>query len=716
MSKNYVKVPIIMQMEALECGAACLAMILAYYGKWIPLEEIRSTCGISRDGSSAKNIIRAAKSYGLIAKGYKTSIEQLKTYKFPCILFWEFNHFVVLNGFKKNCAIINDPARGTVSISMDQFNNSFTGVCLKFEPGENFKAEGKPKSVVDFAKSKLKGTLTPFIFITTTGLITTIIGILNPIFSRIFLDRILAQESYNWLYFLIGTMSIIAFIQILALLIHSLYILKIQGKLAIVANSSFMWHVLRLPMDFFSQRMAGDIASRQISNEDIASTLISKLAPVVLNFCSLIFYLFIMIRYSLILTLIGVSTIIINVFLANIISRRRINITRVQMRDMGKLYSATLSGIDMIETVKSSGAENGFFEKWTGYQAALNTSTVKFTKLNQYLGQLPSLIQSISSIAILIFGVLFIMQGNFTVGMLLAFQGFMSSFISPVNSLIDVGQNIQEMRTAMERIDDVFNYKPDIVYNNNSLDENTQYHKLSGALEINNITFGYCKLDEPLIENFSLKLKPGARVAFVGASGCGKSTLSKLISGLYKPWSGEILFDGKPIEQITREVFTGSISVVDQDITMFEDSISNNLKMWDKSIEDFEMILSARDAHIHEDIMARDGDYSYKILEGGRNFSGGQMQRLEIARVLSQDPTIVILDEATSALDAKTEHEVVKSITDRGITCIIIAHRLSTIRDCDEIIVMDNGKVIERGTHNELMAKNGAYTKLITVE
>lgn len=718
MIRKIAKVPVIMQMEALECGAACLAMILAYHKKWIPLEKVREDCGVSRDGSNLKDMVNAASAYGLKYDAYKCGVDDLKTLPLPAIIHWNFNHFVVLNGFKKNAAVINDPARGTVVVDIQEFDESFTGVVLCLEPTEEFVAEGKPKSVFEFAKKRLKGTLVPFIFVMLTGLLMTLAGIINPVFSRIFMDRILTGQNPDWLIPVIAGMGSIVVFQLIVQSINTIYMLKIRGKLAIVANSMFMWHVLRLPMNFFSQRHVSDIALRQDSNETVAETLIAGLAPVLLNCVLLFFYLIVILSISWQLSLIGIIAVIINMFMANYISKKRINITRAQMRDAGKLAASTSSGVEMIETIKSSGAENGFFERWAGYQASVNSSVIKFEKLNQYLGALPSIIQNLANMAILLIGILFIMEGteNFTVGLLFAFQGYLSSFVAPVESLRGVGQQFQEMRTSMERIEDVMNYKTDVEYTSGSVDETADYSKLTGQVEIKDLTFGYKKLSDPLIENFNLKLTPGSKVALVGASGCGKSTLAKLISGLYKPWSGKILFDGHPISDIKREVFTASLAVVDQDIIMFEDSVASNIKMWDNSIENVSMVSAAKDAQIHEDIMRRPGGYNYLIRENGKNFSGGQRQRFEIARALAQDPTIIILDEATSALDSKTEFDVINSITDRGITCIIVAHRLSTIRDCDEIIVLDNGKVIERGTHDELYANGGLYTELITTE
>lgn len=716
-TKGVAKVPVIMQMEALECGAASLTMILAYYGKWLPLEQIRADCGVSRDGSNAKNVMKAARSYGLTAQGYRYEPEDLKEKgKFPCIIHWNFNHFIVLNGFSKGKAHLNDPAKGNYSVSMEEFDRSFTGICMMFEPGEDFKPEGKPKSVLEFARKRLVGARVAVIFLVLTTLISSLLGVISPIFSRIFLDRLLTGQNPEWFYPFLGALALFSVIQITVAWIQTVFSLRINGKMAVTGSSVFLWKVLRMPMEFFSQRMAGDILQRQQSNSTIAETIVNTLSPLVLNTIMMVFYLVVMIRYSLLLTMVGLVSIIMNMFVARIISAKRVNITRVQMRDSGKLASASVAGIDMVETIKASGAENGYFEKWSGYQASVNTQKVRFQRLNQYIGMIPGIVSDITDTVILILGIWMTMSGEFTVGMIMAFQGFMASFSGPATTLITAGQTMQEMRTDMERVEDVMSYPADVEYGPDEETEDGGYDKLSGYVEIKDITFGYSKLGEPLIENFSMTLEPGSRVAFVGASGCGKSTLSKLISGLYSPWSGEILFDGKCMSQIDRSVFTGSLAVVDQDIILFEDTIANNIKLWDNSIEDFEMILAARDANIHEDIVKRDGGYQYKITEGGKDFSGGQRQRLEIARVLAQDPTIVILDEATSALDAKTEYEVVRSIQDRGITCIVVAHRLSTIRDCDEIIVLDNGKVVERGTHKELYAMNGIYTKLISNE
>ena len=706
-----------MQMEALECGAACLAMVMAYYGKWVPLEQVRYDCGVSRDGSNARNVLVAARNYGFDAQGFRCEISSLKeNMDLPCIIHWNFNHFVVLDGFRGNYAYLNDPARGEVKVSMEEFDQAFTGICLQIKPGEEFVPGGKPKSTLEFARKRLAGAGAAVLFVLLSTVIGYLFGIVNPVFARFFMDRLLTGENRELLMPFIGLLALMGAAQIVVAWVQAVYSLKINGKMAIVGNSTYMWKVLRMPMEFFSQRMSGDILQRQSTNASIASVLINTLTPLALNTIMMIFYLVVMIRYSAILTAVGIITIILNLIVSRFISAKRVNITRVSMRDSGKLAAATVSGIQMVETIKASGAENGYFQKWAGYQASVNAQNVKYAKLNQYLGVIPTLLSAIADAAVLVLGVWLAMRGEFTLGMIMTFQGFLSSFMSPAMTLISASQTIQEMRTEMERVEDVMQYPSDTGFSDEPLKEDADYSKLSGAIELKNVTFGYSRLGEPLIRDFSMSMEPGSRVAFVGASGCGKSTLAKLISGLYQPWSGEILFDGKHISEIDRNVFKGSVAVVDQDITLFKDTIADNIKMWDDSIEDFEMILAARDAQIYDDIMARDGGFYGKLTEGGKDLSGGQRQRIEIARVLAQDPSVIIMDEATSALDAKTEYELVKAVKDRGITCIVIAHRLSTIRDCDEIIVLNKGLVVERGTHDELYSKGGYYTELIATD
>ena len=713
-TKGRAHVPVIMQMEALECGAASLAMVMAYYGKWVPLEQVRLDCGVSRDGSNARNMLVAARSYGFEAQGFRCETAALRDgIELPCIIHWNFNHFVVLDGFRGNYAWINDPARGEVKVPLEEFDRAFTGVCLQIVPGEDFEPSGKRKSTLAFARSRLKGAGAAVAFVLLSTVIGYLFGIINPAFSRFFMDRLLTGENRELLYPFLLLMIAMGLAQVIVSWVQAVYSLKINGKMAIVGSSEFMWKVLRMPTEFFSQRLAGDILQRQGTNASIASTLVNTLTPLLLNTMMMIVYLVVMLRCSVLLTVVGLVTIVLNLLVSQLISAKRVNITRVQLRDAGKLSAATVSGIQMVETIKSSGAENGYFQKWAGYQASVNAQSVRFARLNQILGMIPSALSAIADALVLILGVLLAMQGKFTLGMIMLFQGFLNSFMSPAMMIISAGQSLQEMRTEMERVEDVMQYPTDPHFSDAPLSEDEDYSKLSGEVEIKDISFGYSRLGQPLIRDFSIHIRPGSRVAFVGPSGCGKSTLSKLISGLYQPWSGEILFDGKPIESIDRSVFTGSVAVVDQDIVLFEDTIAGNIKMWDESIEDFEMILAARDAQIYDDIMARDGGFYGTLTEGGKDLSGGQRQRLEIARVLAQDPSIIIMDEATSALDAKTEFELVKAVKDRGITCIVIAHRLSTIRDCDEIIVLDHGQVVERGTHEELMARGGAYTELI---
>jgi NHLM bacteriocin system ABC transporter peptidase/ATP-binding protein len=714
-SHRTARVPVILQMEALECGAASLAMVMAYYDRWIPLEQVRYDCGVSRDGSNARNIMLTGKHYGMEVKGFRCEPDALKEQgTFPCIIHWNFNHFVVLDGFGRNYAMLNDPARGRVKVSMEEFDNSFTGVVLMFTPGENFEPGGKRESVLSFVRKRMKGTRTAIIFTVIMTLLGYLFGLIDPGIRRFFMDRLLSGENRELLMPFLCIVAGLGILQIIVAWIQGIYNLKLSGKMAAVGNATYMWKVLKLPIVFFSQRMSGDIQGRQASNASIAETLVNTLAPLALSAVMMVFYLVIMIRYSLLLTLIGVISLMLNLAVTMIISNKRMEVMRVTLRDNGKLMATTIAGINQIETLKASGAENGFFQKWSGYQASVNAQQVRVQKMEQYLGAIPGLVSALADSAIVVMGVWLAMQGRFTLGMITAFQLYLSNLMSPAEELINAGSSIQTMRAEMERVEDVMNYPDDVRFAPEPAEGTEDYAKLKGHVEMKNVTFGYSRLAKPLIEDFNMELKPGGSIALVGMSGSGKSTLSKLISGLYAPWSGEILFDGKPLNTIPQSIFTGSLAVVDQEIVLFEDTIANNIRMWDQSIKDFEVILAARDAQLHDDIMQRDGGYNAMLSENGRDLSGGQRQRMEIARVLAQDPSIIILDEATSALDAKTEHDLVTAVRERGITSIVIAHRLSTIRDCDEIIVLDHGKVVERGTHEELYSKGGYYTEMIS--
>lgn len=713
------RVPQIMQMEALECGAASLAMVCAYYGKWIPLEQVRADCGVSRDGSSALNIVKAARTYGFDARGYRFEPESLRDNAvFPCIVHWSFNHFVVVRGFKGKHVYLNDPARGEMKVPLERFDREFTGVCLQFVPTDGFEPSGRPSSIKEFALERLHGAKSALAFVAITSAISALLGMVDPALSQIFTDRLLTGESPSWVVPFLSVVAATSLALVTVSVLNAVYLLRVQGKMAVASSSSFLWKVLHLPMEFFSQRMAGDLVSRAATNQSIADRVVSQLAPLLVNAAMLVVYLVVMVTYSPLLASIGIASSAVNIAVARLISARRVNITRVQMRDQANLSSATMTGISMIETLKATGAEAGFFRRWSGFQASANVQSVRVARLNQYLGLVPQIVSALSSIAVLVAGVWLIIGGGFTAGMLLAFQGYAAQFSAPVQTFIGSMQSFQEMRTDMERIKDVMDYESDplAMPSDGAAESDLPLEKLHGSVRLDRVTFGYSRLADPLIEDFCLDLKPGSSVALVGPSGCGKSTISKLISGLYVPWSGSVSFDGTPIERVPREVRCGSVAVIDQDIVLFNDTIANNIRLWDDSIEDFEVVLAARDACVHDDIMKRDEGYAHVLAEGGRDFSGGQRQRLEIARALAMDPTVLIMDEATSALDADTEAKVIKAIARRGITCIVIAHRLSAIRDCDEIIVLDRGHVVERGTHEELYAQGGAYATLVAQE
>ncbi|UKB83902.1 NHLP family bacteriocin export ABC transporter peptidase/permease/ATPase subunit [Chryseobacterium sp. MEBOG06] len=712
-----VKVPTVLQMESVECGAAALSIILGYFGKFVPLEKLRIACGVSRDGLKATNVIKAAKEYGLEAKGYAKSIEKVMQVKTPAIIFWNFNHFLVLEGFTKNKVYLSDPAQGRYQVTHEEFDDAYTGVVLTFEPGENFEKGNEKRGLMSSLASRVSNSKLSIIYLILASLFLVIPGLVIPSFIKIFIDKYLINGYSGFVMPLLLIMGAVLIVNSALVYIQQYYLLKLETKLALTTSSKFLWHVFHLPIAFFTQRYSGEIGNRVSLNDKVAKLLSGDLANAALNIIVVIFYAILMFSYDIPLTLIGIFMAGINVAVLRYVSTARKDGNRRLSNENGKLLGTTTSGISMIETLKASGRENDFFTNWIGYLSKVMNAQQELGWLTIKLNAIPPLVTSLTTTLILGVGALRIMDGEMTLGALVAFTYLMSNFISPVNQLISVGTMLHETESDMNRIDDVINYEVDDQFKENQEGESVvreeMNSKLVGYFEMRDVTFGYNTTTPALIENFNLKLKPGSRVALVGGSGSGKSTVAKIASGLYKPWKGEILLDGKNKEEIPRNVITESLAVIDQEVLIFNGTIKENISFWDATISDKSIIQSARDAAIHDVIAARNDAYDSTVLEGGSNFSGGQRQRLEIARALATNPSILIMDEATSALDPTAEKTVMDNVKKRGCTCLIVAHRLSTIIDCDEIIVMEYGKIVERGTHHELMKQNGVYSKLI---
>jgi NHLM bacteriocin system ABC transporter peptidase/ATP-binding protein len=711
-----VRTPTVLQMEAVECGAAALAMVLAYHGRCVPLDELRVQCGVSRDGSKANNVLRAARTYGLIAKGFKREPADLRTMPVPMIVHWNFNHFVVFEGFRRGRAYLNDPARGPAIVSETEFDQSFTGVALVFEKGPDFTRGGETPGLLAPLRRRLAGSELALTFVVAAGLALLIPGLVTPSFQKVFVDEVLVRGLATWVKPLLLVMATGAVVTFCLNLLQQRYLLRLESRLSLDTSSRFFWHVLRLPIEFFTQRYAGEIGSRVAINDRIAGLLSGELATTTLNLLVIALYAVLMFRYDGVLSAIAVTTALLNIVALKYASRTRVNLNQRMLQDRGKMMGTAMGGLQTIETLKASGSESDFFARWAGCQAKVVNADqdLKYTTL--LLSSVPPLLTSVNTALILGIGGLRVIDGHLTIGMLVAFQGLMLAFIGPVNRMVDLGSTLQEVKGDMNRLDDVLRAEPDRMLLGDELPAGGEPAKLQGHLELRGVSFGYSRLEPPLIEDFNLVLPPGSRVALVGRSGSGKSTVGKLVAGLYAPWSGEVLFDGKRRSEVPRAVMTASVAVVDQDVCMFEDTVRENLTLWDKTVPDADVVDAAKDASIHEDITSRTGSYASGVEEGGRNFSGGQRQRMEIARALVGNPRLLVLDEATSALDPSTEKAIDDHLRRRGCTCLIVAHRLSTIRDCDEIIVMHNGRVVQRGTHQQLVGMPGTYRDLIASE
>ncbi len=722
-----VKTPTLLQMEAVECGAAALGIILAYYRRIVPLPELRQVCGVSRDGSKAANILKAARLYGLEAKGYKKELEQLQDLRPPYIVFWNFNHFLVVEGIRKRRVYLNDPATGPRTVSLQEFDEGYTGVVLVMEPSREFVKGGRKPSLILALGERLRNAAGALAYCVLAGFLLTLVGMVVPVFSQVFVDEILVQGRQQWLRPLLIGMAFATILQGLLTLLRLRYLRRLEIKLSVGMSSRFLWHILRLPVGFYAQRYAGEISNRTSLNDQVADVLSGQLASTVIDAVMVIFYALVMIQYDGVLTAIVVSFAAVNIFTLQWVSRQRVDTNQRLIQEYGKVAGASIAALQSIETLKASGLESDFFSRWAGYYTKTINSQQELGMTNQIFSVLPTLLSALSSLVLLVVGGLRVMEGHLSIGMLVAFQGLMQSFLLPVNNLVSFGSTLQELEGNMIRLDDVLANPIDSQVEQGRFADtgtslktlstsSTPLPKLQGYIELHNVTFGYSQVDSPLIENFNLKILPGQRVALVGGSGSGKSTIAKLVSGLYEPLSGEICFDGQPRNQIRRQILTNSVAMVEQDINLFGGTVRENLTLWDATVPEKNLVRACQDAAIHDVILSLPGGYGAQLIEGAANLSGGQRQRLEMARALVNNPSILVMDEATSALDAETEKIIDENLRRRGCTCLIVAHRLSTIRDCDEIIVLDCGKVVQRGTHQELWQVEGVYSRLIRTE
>ena len=714
--RRRVKVPTVLQMEETECGAASLGMVLAHFGRHVALAELRQRCSVSRDGSKANNMLAAARGYGLTAKGFRRPFPHLGDAPLPAILFWRFSHWVVLEGFRPNAVLINDPAAGRRVVPLDEAERDYSGISLQFERGAAFEPGGARERWVKDLLARARIGLPGFVLAAVAGLFLVVPGVLVPLFTTVFVNTVIAGPPGTDIAGLVAAVAATAALIGVLTLVQQWFLASLQTRLTVSGAYRMVDHLLHLPVQFFTQRFPGVLVSRLDQVDNISSLLAGPLVTASVSLVGLLAYGAAMLVYSPILTAIGLAAAGINVAALVIVSRQRDAANQLQLRESARLNGLSMSTVSTIESIKTSGAEDSSFERWAGFQARYLNASQQMGKLTNGLSVVPTTLASLTSVLVLGIGGLQVMSGVLTLGLFVGFQSLMASFLAPINELVGLAGQIQTAQGQLVQINDV-----------TSSDIDPQFtprvpgpagavrQRLRGRLELRDIEFGYSPLGEPLIRDFNLTIEPGQRVALVGGSGSGKSTIVRLIMGLYRPWSGQILFDGKPREAWDRGLITTSVAYVDQQILLFDGTVRDNLTMWDTSLPQTQVIAAARDACIHADVAARTGGYESLVAEGGRNFSGGQRQRLELARALVLDPSVIVLDEATSALDSDTEQRIDRQLRSRGATSVIIAHRLSTIRDCDEILVLDAGQIVQRGTHDQLV-RDGRYATLVQAE
>jgi NHLM bacteriocin system ABC transporter peptidase/ATP-binding protein len=710
------RVPVVLQMEEAECGAASLAMVLGAYGRFVPLERLRTDCGVSRDGASAAAVLKAARSYGLDAHGYRKSAQELSGLPLPAIVFWHGNHFLVVTRIDGDKVQLADPAIGHRKVSMQEFTDAYSGIVLTVEPTADFEPGGRRSTFATSLWRILDGSRSGLVAAVVAGVALAVPTIFVAVFSQLFIDEVLLPAAPGSVWPLLAAMTFTLGLLLSLTYLQQLALVRLQIGLTLRTSSRFLWHMLRLPSEFFAQRFVGGLVTRMQLNDDIAQLLSGQLATAFIGLITLVLYGAVMLHYSAPLTAVGVVIGLLNLLVLQLVARRRIDANNLLQHEQVRLDGVAFGGLRIIETIKATGAEDDYFARWTGFQTHAVNASQSVGQLTALLTVTPTTLSALSSGVILVGGALLVTDGQLTVGALVAFTTLTASFLLPISNLVALATQLQTARANLSQVEDVLDYEvdPDLEGIGEPAPVTDQpARKLEGFVELRDVTFGYGRNQPPLLEGFSLRVAPGDRVALVGATGSGKSTVGRLVLGLYEPWEGQVLLDGIDRATLPRDVITGSVASVDQEICLFAGSVAENLTLWDDSVDQQVLERAIEDARIKRVITQRPGGLSSAVAEDGRDFSGGQRQRLEIARALALEPSVLVLDEATSALDTETELAIDLNLRRRGCTCLIIAHRLSTIRDCDEIIVLDQGTVVERGTHDELVAADGHYAQLV---
>ena len=716
-SAQRISTPVLLQMHASECGAACLGIILGYFGKWVPLTELREKCEVSRDGSSAASILRASRHYGLECNGLSVRAEQLKMLEFPLVLFWQFSHFLVLEGIDSRFYYLNDPSTGRRRISAEEFEKGYSGIALRFKRGEDFTPGGEQPDLFRQLSGLIAGSWRLLTGVVACGLMLTLLTLVVPASLGVFVDDVMAKHG-TWGGLVTALLGGGVLVYVLSLLKHR-FLKRLAVRVSVAGYSNGMSRLLRLPVEFFENRLAGDVTDRVSSTDRIAKNLADQFLVLVIDMAMSAVFLVAMFAFDTVLTLIVLALALLHAVLARFLNNLRAVRSQTMRREQGLLIGLGMQMLSHADNLRMTGADDRFFSRWSGQQARELRARQLYSELGSVNASLPGLVDALRSAAILGIGGMMVMQGEMSLGMLVGFFILAEMFLAPVERFLEFAENRQALETDLQRLEDISKTDEDPVFRRRNPESDAIHTfngrlQLAGQLELRDVTFGYNRSRPPLIKDFNLVIKPGQRIAVVGPSGSGKSTLARLVSGVYQPWSGEIMFDDHLRDQIPEEVLRQSISMVDQEIVLFSATLRDNITLWNPAIPDEVLFAATRDAQIHDEVLLRPQGYATLVEEGGTNFSGGQRQRLEIARALVGNPTVLILDEATSALDAATEEYVDDALRRRGVTCLIVAHRLSTVRDCDEIIVLDQGVTVQRGTHEELIAdRDGAYYKLV---